>query len=58
MEEMKKKKKKKKKMRYDYCIRNNQMIQLYSVVGNGWISIVAGWLDLTSTFGKAAEIMP
>ena len=38
-----------------YSIRNNWTIQLYLVAGDGGVSVVAGWLDLTSTFGKAAE---
>ena len=39
----------------DYSICNNQMIQLYLVARDRGVSIVVGWLDLTSTFGKVAE---
>ena len=39
----------------DYSICNNQMIQLHSVAEYGGVSIVVGWLDLTSTFNKAVE---
>ena len=39
----------------DCSIRNNRIIQLYLVVGDGGVSIVVRWLDLTSTFSKATE---
>ena len=42
----------------DYSVRNNRTIQLFSVAGDRGVSDMAGWLDLTSTFGKVAEIMP
>ena len=38
----------------DYSVRNNRTIQLFSVAGDKGVSDVAGWLDLTSTFDKAA----
>ena len=38
----------------DYNVRNNRMIQLFSVAEDRGVSDVAGWLDLTSTFNKAA----
>ena len=39
----------------DYSVRNNWAIPLFSVAGDRGVSDVAGWLDLTLTFGKAAE---
>ena len=39
----------------DYSVRNNRTILLFSVAGVEGVSDVAGWLDLTLTFGKAAE---
>ncbi|KAL4605301.1 hypothetical protein ACB092_09G019000 [Castanea dentata] len=40
----------------DCSVRNNdRTIQLFPVAGDGVVSDVAGWLDLTSTFGEAAE---
>ncbi|KAF3961906.1 hypothetical protein CMV_013516 [Castanea mollissima] len=40
----------------DCSVRNNdRTIQLFPVAGDGAVSDVAGWLDLTSTFGEAAE---
>ena len=38
----------------DYNICNSWMIQLYSVARDGGVFVVVGWLDLNSTFGKAA----
>ena len=38
----------------DYSVRNNQTIQLFSVAGDRGVFDLVGWLDLTSTFGKAA----
>ena len=38
----------------DYSVRNNWAIQLFSMAGDRGVSNVAGWLDLTSTFSKAA----
>ena len=39
----------------DCGVRNDRTIQLFPVAGDGAVSDVAGWLDLTSTFGEAAE---
>lgn len=39
----------------DCGVRNDRTIQLFPVAGDGAASDVAGWLDLTSTFGEAAE---
>ncbi|KAK4583417.1 hypothetical protein RGQ29_026234 [Quercus rubra] len=39
----------------DCGVRNDRTIQLFPVAGDGAVSDVAGWLDLTSTFGQAAE---
>ena len=39
----------------DYNICNSWMIQLYLVARDGGVFVVVGWLDLNSTFGKAAE---
>ena len=38
----------------DYNICNSWMIQLYLVAKDGGVFVVVGWLDLNSTFGKAA----
>ena len=38
----------------DYNVRNNRTIQLFSVAEDRGVSDVAGWLDLNSTFAKAA----
>ena len=37
----------------DYSVHNNWAIQLFLVAEERGVSDVAGWLDLTSTFGKA-----
>ena len=39
----------------DCGVRNGRTIQLFPAAGGGAVSDVAGWLDLTSTFGEAAE---
>ena len=39
----------------DCGVRNDRTIQLFPAAGGGAVSDVAGWLDLTSTFGEAAE---
>ena len=39
----------------DYSVHNNRTIQLFLVARDRGVFDVAGWLDLTSTYGKAAE---
>ena len=39
----------------NYSVHKNRTIQLFPVARDGGVSDMAGWLDLTSTFGEVAK---